>query len=932
MITGHDRTFFGRMSVLSPLKRIARWEVKSWPAWSILAARVIFLAVIFVGLSFASAIAPTISPAMAQDVPEELLRRLQEQNQNRAQELRSPVDRARAGGPARPTDPFGQIVTEPAEPSRIELDYRERLDSDDLEIEQYGYALFAATGREERSPVGRVPESYILGIGDEIVVTFIGSTDRSVITQIDSEGRVVLPELRPVPAAGRRFGEFRDALKAQVAASLLGTEVYVSVGSMRQVGVLVLGEVSRPGLHNLTTMSSLLDALTLAGIKKSGSLRAIRIETPDGSRQLDIYDLLHTGAGADLQIVDGMRIIVPLIGPTVAVTGQVIRPAIYELSPASGSITGETLLALAGGTLRPRGNSFVVNAFEIDGRQSLKPLENLGGELLSGSILIVNRMKNLLSGKVTLAGHVGVAGARSLEAAPTLSALIGGADGLGRAPYLLFGILETKDSATQARLLKAVDLEKIIAGVEDVLLRDEDILYVLSATDVDFLSGSAVRNAVLTGEAPSDACPALTAFVGRLSDTDRSRYAAVVRGVFVTSEAALKAANANAEAEERRADAIATGEGLSGQEGVLTLEETAEASGARGCSALFDENEQLLAFALEHVVSLTGAVRRPGVYPLAVTSALSSVVAVAGGFVGNADIGNIEVITFSDMAVGGPINAGRRYVDAREVSLNRVDILPGSSIRFNANISDQEPGSVLLTGEFKRPGVYSITRGETMGQLIERAGGLTEFAYPYGAQMTRVSVKREQEEGFRRAARELNSALASAVLRRENVSADAIVAAQGLSDSLASVEAPGRIVVEADPAVLRTRPELDIVLEPGDALNMPKRPNFVVVAGDVLNPGALQFIAGKDVDDYLAESGGLQSSADSKRVFLVYPNGVAEPVRISRWAFSSVQVPPGTTVVVPKDTSLPTLGLVRDISSIFSQLALAAASIAVISR
>jgi protein involved in polysaccharide export with SLBB domain len=104
------------------------------------------------------------------------------------------------------------------------------------------------------------------------------------------------------------------------------------------------------------------------------------------------------------------------------------------------------------------------------------------------------------------------------------------------------------------------------------------------------------------------------------------------------------------------------------------------------------------------------------------------------------------------------------------------------------------------------------------------------------------------------------------------------------------------------------------------------------VVGAVLNPGALQFEPGKKVEEYVGESGGLQNSADDNRVFVVYPNGVAEPVNISRWAFSSISVPPGSTIVVPKDTSPLKIAFVRDIATIISQLALSAASIAVISR
>jgi len=107
----------------------------------------------------------------------------------------------------------------------------------------------------------------------------------------------------------------------------------------------------------------------------------------------------------------------------------------------------------------------------------------------------------------------------------------------------------------------------------------------------------------------------------------------------------------------------------------------------------------------------------------------------------------------------------------------------------------------------------------------------------------------------------------------------------------------------------------------------------VLATGDVLNPGALQFVRGKKLSQYLAETGGIQVSADEKRLFVVYPNGVAKPVARRFWRTSNEILPPGSTIVVPKDTDpLAALELTREITSIFSQLSLSAASLAVITR
>ena len=168
---------------------------------------------------------------------------------------------------------------------------------------------------------------------------------------------------------------------------------------------------------------------------------------------------------------------------------------------------------------------------------------------------------------------------------------------------------------------------------------------------------------------------------------------------------------------------------------------------------------------------------------------------------------------------------------------------------------------------------------------------------------------------------------------QRNVNPQTVLALQGYANQLDSVDSIGRIVTETDPTVLQVRPELDSVLEPGDRLYMPKRPNFVTVVGDVLNPGAQQFISGTTADEYIQQAGGFQRSADEARIFVVYPNGRAEQLAINIWNYKAVQLPPGSSLVVPKDPAPADIfTLVREGSSLIGQLAVTAASLAVISR
>jgi len=140
-------------------------------------------------------------------------------------------------------------------------------------------------------------------------------------------------------------------------------------------------------------------------------------------------------------------------------------------------------------------------------------------------------------------------------------------------------------------------------------------------------------------------------------------------------------------------------------------------------------------------------------------------------------------------------------------------------------------------------------------------------------------------------------------------------------------------MMTADPVVLAVRPELDILLEPGDKLFIPKRPSSVTVSGEVLNPGSFQFRSGATVQDYLEFSGGAKDDADESRTFVVLPDGSAAPVALNWLSFDHSDIPPGSTIVVPRDLHpFDWTSFLKDITQITSQLAITAASLSVLGK
>jgi protein involved in polysaccharide export with SLBB domain len=321
-----------------------------------------------------------------------------------------------------------------------------------------------------------------------------------------------------------------------------------------------------------------------------------------------------------------------------------------------------------------------------------------------------------------------------------------------------------------------------------------------------------------------------------------------------------------------------------------------------------------------------GAVRRPGAYPVADRTPVDALVAAAGGVAASGDPGSVEV-TFGSGAMR------RDTVDLTTPEGRRATVAIGDAIRVNPTFTRMEARAVTILGEVRRPGSYDVLRGERLSSLIARAGGLTDDAYPAGAFFTRESERRRRKEEFENHARAIDAAVVRLRQKGEPIRDEQESHARQLAAELRGIDPPGRIVVEADPVVLRKRPELDILLEADDRIVIPKRPLSVVVSGEVMAPAALQFASGKAADDYIREGGGPTRDADTGRSFLVMPDGRAEPLALSSWNHAVSVVPPGAIIVVPRDTRpYGFLELAKDIGGIVGQLALTAASISVISR
>ncbi len=330
-----------------------------------------------------------------------------------------------------------------------------------------------------------------------------------------------------------------------------------------------------------------------------------------------------------------------------------------------------------------------------------------------------------------------------------------------------------------------------------------------------------------------------------------------------------------------------------------------------------------------NAVFLEGFVRRPGEYELKGGMRLGDLLKPSE-VLPEAYLERVEVIRTKPDLTREVLATDVRKLWRGDLS-QELTLEPADHIVVN---SEARPlGAVTLQGEVKRPGVYSIVRGERLSSVLERAGGFTENAYLKGVLFIRERVKKQQQQELDRFVKTQEEALLQEAAR---VTAGSLELASGqqqestllqqslqrrkeLLDILKTKAVLGRVVVGLDSLDRFTGSPSDILLEDGDTLTIPERPSSVLVIGSVRNQTAVVYEAGKDVEYYLNRAGGLSKDADKGELHVVKADGSAMA------GFLKLRkIEPGDIIVAPPkmEAKVRTMPAVRDIATILGQFAL----------
>ena len=791
-----------------------------------------------------------------------------------------------------------------------EFDFNE--DSDKNELKRFGYEMFEGEPTTF-APVSDVPipSDYMVGPGDVIKVQLYGKESNEYSLTINRDGTIQIPDLGPVSVMGLSFAELRQELTKRIKQQMIGIESNIGMGELRSIRIFIAGDAYKPGSYTVSSLSTITQALFVAGgVNEIGSLRNVQVKRNGqlvGS--LDLYDLLLRGdASGDINLRSGDVVFIPSIGGLVSVAGEVRRPAIYELKKNE---TVADVINMAAGIKQgayPKNSS--IERYNVNGLKSIINVDlttEKGNKTLAkaGDFIRVKNASNQYEDAITVVGAVVRPGKYQWQQQQRISDLLPSIWGdLLLSADLDYGLIVREiNQQGDIETLQFSPGEAITSpnSIHNLVLQPRDKVMIFNFNDDTqnrFELNSLVKKRVnkiasLKGDSLLDADLFQVGFES-LDDTVTKKYTNEIAGVALNldkSEEKTLVANEVAKMlsnlfEDR--DLIKLSSVMSRKELLYPIVTKLTQQGSAQKSI--------------KIVAIAGKVRHPGVYPLTNFARVTDLLKAAGGLLEGA---------YTERAELTRTNTTSAMSDIIHKQINLLTVINGNELD-NIELQSRDMVTILTTpewqerkvieikGEVKFPGSYNIRRGEKLSDVIARAGGYTEYAYPSAAVFVRESVRMQEELEIKKLADQLRRDIATRGVSDDGLAVNYSEAQMMLTD-LANIKAVGRLVIDLNALKLGIK-EADLQLENNDVLYVPTIKQTVAVMGEVQHPSTHRFKEGLTLDDYLVMSGGSRERGDEDRVYVIKADGSVMMPTHNIWFNTESQISAGDTVIVPLDT------------------------------
>ena len=346
-----------------------------------------------------------------------------------------------------------------------------------------------------------IPDSYVLGPGDQVVVDIYGASQNTLVHTISPEGTITVSGYGPISLTGLTVAGAQAKLRSTIGSRYQSSNLRLTVGSTRTIQVNILGEVRAPGTYHLSAFANVFYALYRAGGTSSlGTLRNIKVfRNGRLITVVDLYEMILNGRLAgNIQLRDNDVIQVEPYQALVGITGNVKRPMFYEMRKNESVAT---LLKYAGGftgDAHKKSVRLVRQAGERYSVYNVDEFDMASFKLEDGDAITVDGMINRYENMVEIKGAVFRPGQFQLGSVTTVRSLVEAAEGVTEDAFTGHAVLH-RLKADRSLETVPVDLQGILNGtVADIPLNNEDVLFIPTQEDM-----RQERTLTITGEVMS---------------------------------------------------------------------------------------------------------------------------------------------------------------------------------------------------------------------------------------------------------------------------------------------------------------------------------------------------------------------------------------------------------------------------------------------
>jgi polysaccharide export outer membrane protein len=754
-------------------------------------------------------------------------------------------------------------------------------------------------------PVG---PDYVVGPGDGLSVDLWGSVSQRFFRTVDREGRISLPEAGPVLVSGRNLADVQQDLQRILRTEFRDVSAEVSLARLRTIRIYEVGDVANPGAYDISSLSTPLNALFAAGgPTPKGSLRIVKhYRGKQLVEEVDLYDLLLHGVKSDMARLDnGDTVLVPPVGPQVTVEGMVRRPAVYELKDEKNLAA---VLELSGGLLPTAALRHIevqrlmahekqtMLSLDIpeagDSAEVTKKLESF--EIKDGDRIRIFPIASYNQDAIYLDGHVIRPGRYSYRENMRVTDVIASYKDLLPEPATNYAEIIRLNPPDFHPTVESFDLADSLANpAQAPLLHPMDTVRIYSRFDFEN--------------------PPIVSVWGDVRAPGTYRTSGQIR----LGDAVHLAGGLSPDAQKE--DAQVFRYLPDGKFKIFSVNLSQALSGDPTENILLQPRDRLLIHRNPDAVDpatvyIQGEVARPGRYPLTTNMTIADLIQVGGGLKPGADTNTADLTHFQ--------YANQSGLTAQHESISIASALSKGSAEAAIPIHNGDvltvrelPGwndlgaSISVKGEVRNPGKYGIRPGEKLSSILERAGGFQPDAYAYGAVLRRVQVReieaKDQNQMILRVKDEQSNLqlLPESDPDKKKAKDLALQQWQTALEQLSSNPPTGRVAIRISADIHQWQNTVaDVDVRAGDSIEIPKKPSYVMVTGQVYNPTAVSYRPGKSANWYLGQSGGPTQLANKKAIFVIRADGSVLSSSQGLWGGDSLsaELRPGDTVVVPE--------------------------------